>query len=154
MENKEYRKRYREKFPERVKESQTKWRLKNKDYDKKRVLTEKQKERKKEKNKIWRLNNKNKIRKNKNKYRKNKGRKVETIRRYSKQFLEKFLRKFVGNKCQKCADIENLEVHHLIYDNDLQKEIYKKLKMGNGKKELLEILMLLCEKCHIKEHGG
>ena len=154
MENKEYRKRYREKHPEMVQESQRKWRLKNKDYDKKRVLTEEQKERKKEKNKIWRLSNKDKIRKNKNKYKQNKGRKTETIRRYSKQFLEKFLRSFVGNKCQKCNCIKNLELHHDFYDNEKQKEIYKLLKIGKGKKELLKMVTLLCNKCHIEEHRG
>lgn len=143
-----------DKYSERVKESQRKWRLKNPDYDKKRILTKEQKERKKETNAIWKRNNLDKVKIHKNKYRKGKGRKVETIRRYSKQFLEKYLREIYKNQCEICKSKNNLQLHHLVYNDVLQKEVYKELKLGKGKRKLKEILMFLCKECHIKTHKG
>ena len=48
--------------------------------------------------------------------------------------------------CQKCGDMKNLEVHHKTY--------YVNGKSIVGKeKQHLDCLMLLCEKCHEKEHN-
>lgn len=155
--NAEYRKTYKSKNPNKVKESQKKWRDKNPDYDmernKVRILTPEQKERKTKQVKKWQKKNRVKVNKWKKDYlKKPEVRKRNTTREYAKKFLEKYLREICNNQCEKCKNKENLQLHHVVYNNNLQKEIYKKLKIGKGKKELKKILMLLCENCHIKIH--
>lgn len=47
-----------------------------------------------------------------------------------------------GNKCSICGSTEELEVHHLEYENDKRYGILR-----------LSKLTTLCHKCHQKEHG-
>jgi 5-methylcytosine-specific restriction endonuclease McrA len=56
-----------------------------------------------------------------------------------KQRRDKF-RTMWGNECACCQSKENLNVHHINYDN-----------LGNEK---LEDVVLLCKGCHIKAHKG
>jgi 5-methylcytosine-specific restriction endonuclease McrA len=50
-----------------------------------------------------------------------------------------FFRELKGNKCERCGSTQNLNVHHLSYEN-----------VGN---EHQKDLILLCKGCHEKEHG-
>jgi 5-methylcytosine-specific restriction endonuclease McrA len=44
-----------------------------------------------------------------------------------------------GNKCEKCHSTKQLNVHHITYDS-----------LGN---ENSHDVMILCKRCHKKEHG-
>ena len=154
---KDYRKTYGLKHPERVKQIQKKWRDKNPDYEKRRVGVRKR-IRNKIKDKEWKIKNRDKLNSYSRKYRKKPNvRKIETIRRYTKNLLEPYIREIYKNKCAICGKKGNLEIHHKIYDGNKQKAIYKKIKKENKQKgfnELRKICILLCKSCHRQQHNN
>ena len=50
-----------------------------------------------------------------------------------------WIKEVAGNKCQKCGNKFNLQVHHIDYTN-----------VGN---EGMDDVIVLCKECHKKEHG-
>lgn len=116
-----YSRKYRKENKEKCKEYRKKLLEKNPSYNRLQV-------------KKWREKNRERVKKYNRKYREF-NKEKERVRGYAYIHLrDKMIRKI--GRCQKCLSKEDLQLHHLEYNNNPKS------------------LMLLCRSCHKKEHDG